>query len=660
MPSTPANSINVTDARGIVGFDGTASFPTNALTQHSLLLGGANASTINNLGVATNGQIPIGSTGLDPVLATLTAGAGISIANAAGSITITNTGGGGGGVIQIDGDTGSATGSTITFDANTNGGSSVLFNASGSTVNLLVTDSNDNTIVGLNAGNATMGTAGTNTGVGANVLQSLVGTGGADANDNTAIGYSALYTNITGNANVAVGSSAMFLSTGNQNVAVGYSALTNGTGNSNTVVGNAGFQNLLTGSTNIGVGPFVGNSYTSSESSNILIGNAGVVGESNTIRIGDNGTGVGQQDNCYIAGLVTAVSGKISASAGIVNGVTQIFVNNTDTTNANSSARFYARTAVGGGDSYIAFDNAGAVSYLLGTQRTSTNLVITTGYNPATPLINGTNLFTLTPAGSAYFPGITGITTANTKYVTVDSTNGQLGATTSIITRVIRQVFTSSGTYTPTTGMLYADIEVVGAGGGGGGVPITAGNVAAAGGGGGAGGYARTIFDAATIGASKAITVGTGGAGGATGTGSTGGDSYVGLIGSPLIRANGGTGGTSATSGTNQFIVANGGTGGTTAGTVQFGYTGAVGKTGIAFRSTATQNYGYGGYGGSTYGTGADGGTFHTGVNIGAVGANAVAYGNGGGGASSVTNTTSAYTGGNGSSGIVIITEYCS
>ena len=40
----------------------------------------------------TNGQLLIGSTGLNPVAATLTAGANISISNAAGSITIAGTG----------------------------------------------------------------------------------------------------------------------------------------------------------------------------------------------------------------------------------------------------------------------------------------------------------------------------------------------------------------------------------------------------------------------------------------------------------------------------------------------------------------------------------------------------------------------------------------
>jgi len=63
---------------------------------HSLIVTeGSSAFTV--LGVATNGEIPIGSAGADPVLATLTAGANITITNGPGSITIASTGGGGGG-----------------------------------------------------------------------------------------------------------------------------------------------------------------------------------------------------------------------------------------------------------------------------------------------------------------------------------------------------------------------------------------------------------------------------------------------------------------------------------------------------------------------------------------------------------------------------------
>jgi hypothetical protein len=87
------NAVNL-NASGICGYDGAGSFNGNAVTNHSIILGGANNHTLTNLGVATNGQLPIGSAGADPVLATLTAGTGVSITNGAGSITINATGGG--------------------------------------------------------------------------------------------------------------------------------------------------------------------------------------------------------------------------------------------------------------------------------------------------------------------------------------------------------------------------------------------------------------------------------------------------------------------------------------------------------------------------------------------------------------------------------------
>lgn len=88
-----ANSINA-NSTGVVGYDGAGTFSASTVTQHSILLGGSTTHSITNLGVASNGQLPIGSAGADPVLATLTAGTGITIANGAGSITINAAGGG--------------------------------------------------------------------------------------------------------------------------------------------------------------------------------------------------------------------------------------------------------------------------------------------------------------------------------------------------------------------------------------------------------------------------------------------------------------------------------------------------------------------------------------------------------------------------------------
>jgi hypothetical protein len=59
----------------------------SSLVANSLLIGNG-TSALSALGAAANGQIPIGRTGLSPILANLTAGANITITNGAGSITI--------------------------------------------------------------------------------------------------------------------------------------------------------------------------------------------------------------------------------------------------------------------------------------------------------------------------------------------------------------------------------------------------------------------------------------------------------------------------------------------------------------------------------------------------------------------------------------------
>jgi hypothetical protein len=89
------NEIDVTNGAGtikiglinplIVGKGGTG---TDTLTDHGLLLG-SGAGAITPLAAATNGQLPIGSTGVDPVLAVLTGTANqINVTNGAGSITL--------------------------------------------------------------------------------------------------------------------------------------------------------------------------------------------------------------------------------------------------------------------------------------------------------------------------------------------------------------------------------------------------------------------------------------------------------------------------------------------------------------------------------------------------------------------------------------------
>ena len=86
------NVVNLKTA-GVCTYDGAGSFSASTLTQNSSLVGGA-ANAIASLGVATNGQLVVGSTGNTPVLAAISPGAGISVTNGAGTITVAAVGGG--------------------------------------------------------------------------------------------------------------------------------------------------------------------------------------------------------------------------------------------------------------------------------------------------------------------------------------------------------------------------------------------------------------------------------------------------------------------------------------------------------------------------------------------------------------------------------------
>ena len=70
-----------------VGFGGTGA---ETFTDHGVLVGSA-ATDITALGVATNGQLLIGSTGADPSLAALTAGTNMTVTNSAGGVSLATT-----------------------------------------------------------------------------------------------------------------------------------------------------------------------------------------------------------------------------------------------------------------------------------------------------------------------------------------------------------------------------------------------------------------------------------------------------------------------------------------------------------------------------------------------------------------------------------------
>jgi hypothetical protein len=207
------------------------------------------------------------------------------------------------------------------------------------------------------------------------------------------------------------------------------------------------------------------------------------------------------------------------------------------------------------------------------------------------------------------------------------------------------QVFTASGTYTPSSDLLYAIVEVVGGGGGGGG---STGNSAhgSAGAGGGGGGYARKVISAATIGASQTVTIGAGGTAGASGNniGGTGGTTSFGA----LLSATGGGGGQGAPAISNPVAFSNGGPGGSGSGG-DFNTDGDNGRS-SSYGHTTGPVVASGAGGSSFFGGGANGSTAEN------VGAGGASYGGGGAGGSSFTTSN---TGGAGASGVVIVTEFC-
>ena len=86
------NSLNIVST-GIVGYNGAGIWAASTFAQHSILVGGA-SNAITSIGPLVDGEIIIGSTGLVPVAATITAGSGISVVNGAGTITLSVAGGG--------------------------------------------------------------------------------------------------------------------------------------------------------------------------------------------------------------------------------------------------------------------------------------------------------------------------------------------------------------------------------------------------------------------------------------------------------------------------------------------------------------------------------------------------------------------------------------
>jgi hypothetical protein len=214
-------------------------------------------------------------------------------------------------------------------------------------------------------------------------------------------------------------------------------------------------------------------------------------------------------------------------------------------------------------------------------------------------------------------------------------------------TSIVTQVFDADGTYTPTAGMIYCIVEAVGGGGGSGAVVSNAGPSYGASGGGGSGAYCKVTLNAATIGASKAVTIGAGGTAGTApvGDGGSGGDTTLGI----LLTAGGGSGTLHA--GTSSTSYTAGGAGGTASGG-DINIAGLSGSYPIISGGILATGSG----GSSMYGAAPLAKIPSAGGTAGATPANG--YGAGASGGSAVG--ISSANGGVGGGGVIIITEFIS
>lgn len=330
----------------------TAAYIAGIINGNGSGLTSLNASQITG-GTILNSQLANSSITITPITGsgitgggTVSLGGAVMIGSTATSLNTPNT------IVSRDG-TGSFAAQNLTLAGILNlPAPPVTINSGASS--LLLGDANRDLFVGLGAGNLTSG-AGDNTALGYESLQAVttgyenvaVGSQSLAANTtgiyNTGVGYLALQQNTDGFGNTACGWESLKVNTdgwydtgigtwalqanttGHNNTAVGYDALGgnttgtentaygvhanlyNTTGSNNVAVGWWSLNYITSGVSNIAVGYQAGINLFSADSDNIDIGNAGVGGDDNTIRIGSvNNVDSNYVANTYIAGIWNA------------------------------------------------------------------------------------------------------------------------------------------------------------------------------------------------------------------------------------------------------------------------------------------------------------------------------------------------------------------
>ena len=172
-------------------------------------------------------------------------------------------------------------------------------------------------------------------------------------------------------------SSGTSMGTGESNCGIGVTTLAlNADGEENIAIGNNAGEQLNGGDYNIFIGRYAGYNYTSTETSNIIIGNnlRGTLGESNALRIG-NGTGTSQGfvNKTFICGInaVTVSSAKLVT----INSTNdQLGVNNFSATPAASTVPLWDA------NKNMSANNVIEAMFSLTTSATTTSLTVSSPY----------------------------------------------------------------------------------------------------------------------------------------------------------------------------------------------------------------------------------------------------------------------------------------
>jgi hypothetical protein len=267
---------------------------------------------------------------------------------------------------------------------------------------------------------------------------------------NTAVGYEALFNNTSGSDNTAIGYVALnAIMSGFNNTAVGFGALNAITsGTDNTAIGwNAlgflGFGFGVGGTNNIAIGSNAGQYINGNQSDNIDIGNPGISGDNNIIRIGSG------QSQTFIAGVINGNGGGLTNLNVSASRLTSIGNNNFFAGSAGNAANSGSdNTAMGAEALTNNTSGTGNTAFGFGALQNATgNFNFGYGYLAGSGLTTGANNVDIAAAGlsgdnafirigtpgiqsATYIAGISGATAASGVAVYVNS-SGQLGTLTS-------------------------------------------------------------------------------------------------------------------------------------------------------------------------------------------------------------------------------------